>query len=112
MINSKTISVMALCAVGGLADADGSYYVGRYCEIDGAETDDGRQVTGECYMYSDRYGELGGAQTEDGESVTGECFRYSNTYAELDGAETSGGISVSGECFFYGLSSRRLRRER
>lgn len=76
-------------------------FEGRYCELDGATTENGKQVTGECYMYSDQYGELDGAQTENGESVTGECYRYSESYAELEGAETESGKSVSGECYFY-----------
>jgi len=76
-------------------------FEGRYCELDGATTEDGEQVTGECYMYSDQYGELDGAQTETGESVTGECYRYSENYAELEGAKTESGKTVSGECYFY-----------
>ena len=32
-------------------------YQGKYCELDGATTDSGQEVTGECYMYSDQYGE-------------------------------------------------------
>ncbi len=76
-------------------------YQGKYCELDGAETDSGKSVTGECYMYSDKYGELDGAETEDGESVSGECYRYSRRYAELESAETEDGESVSGECYFY-----------
>ena len=52
-------------------------------------------------MYSDQYGELDGAQTENGEQVTGECYRYSDDYAELEGAQTESGKSVSGECYFY-----------
>jgi hypothetical protein len=73
----------------------------KYCELDGATTDSGKDVTGECYMYSDKYGELEGAETEDGISVSGECYRYSERYAELEGAETENGESVSGECYFY-----------
>ncbi len=75
----------------------------KYCELDGATTDSGKDVTGECYMYSDKYGELEGAETEDGKSVSGECYRYSERYAELEGAETENGESVSGECYFYNL---------
>ncbi|MBT4123792.1 MAG: hypothetical protein HOE35_07665 [Candidatus Ruthia sp.] len=75
----------------------------KYCELDGATTDSGKDVTGECYMYSDKYGELEGAETEDGESVSGECYRYSERYAELEGVETDSGESVSGECYFYNL---------
>jgi hypothetical protein len=54
-------------------------------------------------MYSDKYGELDGAETEDGEAISGECYRYSQRYAELEGAETESGESVSGECYFYNL---------
>lgn len=75
----------------------------KYCELEGATTDSGKDVTGECYMYSDKYGELEGAETEDGESVSGECYRYSERYAELEGVETENGESVSGECYFYNL---------
>src|SRR5690606_6621754 len=41
--------------------AFGESYVGKYCELDGAETENGVEVTGECYMYSEEYGELEGA---------------------------------------------------
>ena len=60
-------------------------FTGRHCELEGATTDNGESVTGECYFYSDRYGDLEGATTDDGESVTGECYRYSEQYAELEG---------------------------
>ena len=76
-------------------------HVGRYCELEGAETSSGEEIIGECYMYSDVYGELEGAETESGLEVTGECYRYSNDYAELESAETEGGEDVSGECYFY-----------
>jgi hypothetical protein len=52
-------------------------------------------------MYSKDYGELDGAETENGVSVSGECYRYSKDYAELEGAETENGEAVSGECYFY-----------
>ena len=51
-------------------------FTGRYCELDGAVTENGDSVTGECYRYSEQYAELEGATTEDGESVTGECYIY------------------------------------
>lgn len=92
------IFTLVLLMASGASAAD---YEGRYCELEGATTESGEQVTGECYMYSDRYGELEGAQTENGESVSGECCRYSESYAELEGAETESGESVSGECYFY-----------
>jgi hypothetical protein len=57
-------------------------------------------------MYSEKYGELEGAETEDGESVSGECYRYSDRYAELEGASTDSGESVSGECYFYNIPRR------
>jgi hypothetical protein len=72
-----------------------------YCELEGATTESGEEVTGLCYMYSRDYGELEGAETESGESVTGECYRYSKDYAELESAETESGESVTGECYFY-----------
>jgi hypothetical protein len=72
-----------------------------YCELDGASTDSGEAVYGECYMYSAEYGELDGARTESGVPVSGECYRYSRDYAELEGAETEYGEGVSGECYFY-----------
>lgn len=78
-------------------------YEGKYCELDGATTESGSGVTGECYMYSDVHGEIEGAETDEGESVSGECYRYSENYAELDGAETESGETVSGDCYFYDL---------
>jgi len=71
-------------------------FANSYCELEGATTDSGEEVTGECYMYSKDYGELEGAETESGESVSGECYRYSKDYAELESAETESGESVSG----------------
>jgi hypothetical protein len=87
---------MILGTSASLAD-----FTGRYCELDGATTDNGESVTGVCYFYSDRYGELEEATTDDGESVTGECYRYSEQYAELEGATTDDGQSVTGECYIY-----------
>ena len=78
-------------------------YQGEYCDLEGATTDSGKDVTGECYMYSNQYGDLEGAETEDGESVSGECYRYSERYADLESAETESGESVSGECYFYSI---------
>ena len=52
-------------------------------------------------MYDDRYGEADGAYTEDGEAVYGECYRYSDNYCELDGAHTEDGKAVYGECYIY-----------
>lgn len=76
-------------------------FTGRYCELEGARTERGERVNGECYFYSDRYGDLEGARTESGESVSGECYRYSGRYAELEGARTENGDRVSGECYIY-----------
>jgi hypothetical protein len=74
---------------------------GKYCEIEGAYTFNGKSVYGEFYMYSNAYGEANGVYTEDGEFVYGECYRYSERYCELEGAYTSEGESVSGECYIY-----------
>jgi hypothetical protein len=74
---------------------------GRYCELEGAYTEDGRAVSGEFFMYSDTYGEADGARTEDGQAVYGECYRYSDDYCELEGAYTEDGRAVSGECYIY-----------
>jgi hypothetical protein len=76
-------------------------FTGKYCELDGAETDTGVSVSGACYMYSENYGELDGAETDTGVSVSGACYRYSQDYAELESAETDEGVDVSGECYFY-----------
>ena len=40
------------------------------------EQKDDEAVYGECYRYSGRYCEMDGAYTESGESVTGECYIY------------------------------------
>ena len=76
-------------------------YIGKYCEVDGAETESGDSVSGQFYMYSDKYGEADGVYTEDGEAVYGECYRYSGRYCELEGAYTDGGEAVTGECYIY-----------
>lgn len=105
-MKEKTSLAAALIILATPANVVATSYVGLYCDIESAETDDGRQVTGECYMYSEKYGELEGAETEDGESVSGECYRYSDRYAELEGASTDSGESVSGECYFYNIPRR------
>jgi len=105
-MKKQTSLMTTLIILATPANVAATSYVGLYCDIESAETDDGRKVTGECYMYSEKYGELEGAETEDGESVSGECYRYSERYAELDGASTDSGESVSGECYFYNTPSR------
>ena len=52
-------------------------------------------------MYSDKYGEADGAYTDSGESVYGECYRYSGRYCEMEGAYTESGDAVYGECYIY-----------
>lgn len=74
---------------------------GKYCELEGARTADGKAVTGSFYMYSDKYGEADSAFTEDYEPVYGECYRYSESYCELEGARTRDGVAVYGECYIY-----------
>ena len=44
---------------------------------------------------------MDGAYTEDGEAVYGECYRYSGRSCEMDGAYTESGESVTGECYIY-----------
>ena len=75
MLRIKAITIFATLILFSL-NLNAQSYQGKYCELDGATTDGGKDVTGECYMYSDKYGELEGAETEDGEPVTGECYFY------------------------------------
>ena len=57
-----TITLIAiLFSSQALAD-----FTGKYCELDGAETDSGEGVSGYCWMYSDKWGELDGAETDSG----------------------------------------------
>ena len=87
----KNINVTLVFAIIALCTSSVSY-ANSYCELEGAYTDSGETVTGQCYMYSQDYGELEGAVTENGEFVTGQCYRYSKDYAELDLAVTKQAI--------------------
>jgi len=75
-MKEKTSLVAALIILATPANVVATSYVGWYRDIESAETDDGRQVTGECYMYSEKYVELDGASTDSGEPVSGECYFY------------------------------------
>ena len=101
----KTLLLTLLLSILSIGSINTSFanghYAGKYCEIEGAYTSNGKLVQGEGYFYSDRHGELEGAYTEDGIPVNGELYRYSGRYAEFDGVYTSNGESVSGECYIY-----------
>jgi hypothetical protein len=94
------VAVGLVLSMAFASDASGESLEGRYCELQNAETDDGRDVDGSCYMYSDTHGQLTGAETEDGEEVTGSCYSYSESYGAIDSAETESGVDVSGDCYF------------
>ena len=73
------------------------HFTGRYAECRGT-TDDGENVSGECYLYSNTYGDFSGT-TDDGESASGECWRWSDNYADLESVSTDNGESVTGDCY-------------
>jgi len=68
------IFLLILIFVGiGTSQADFSR---KYCEMDGAYTESGEYVYGECYRDSGRYCEMDGAYTESGDAVYGKCYIF------------------------------------
>lgn len=61
------------------------------------KTTTGKQVIGECYLYSSTHGDFSG-RTEDGEQATGKCCKSSKSSAELEFASTEDGEKITGKC--------------
>ena len=61
------------------------------------KTTTGKQVIGECYLYSSTYGDFSG-RTEDGKQATGKCCKSSKSLAELEFASTEDGEKIMGKC--------------
>jgi len=61
------------------------------------KTTTGKQVIGECYLYSSTYGDFSG-RTEDGKQAAGKCCKSSKLSAELEFASTEDGEKITGNC--------------